>query len=364
MNKLLLAILISLTAVPAWAEDDPMCASEDGMSAINPLEWDWNNSSPWIIAGVSAGGGCRNSMQSSPTLCECPGPFGIPSFGFGWSAFMPAYFSETTRRPGCSHFLGGTKVTSGYERFTGQMSIQADTQGSSGQQFNHHWYSMAWTAMETLMSSCKCSGSSGWALAGMSEINPCAKNSQIAASICSPETSLFSNPLFTYSAIAEAVTLSFNTCNPWFFAPWMLGAHGNAYPFTDFQAMGMTAPAALQLTAEKNILTYYRMMAIPQTIGYSTLCWPHPNTMGMKAEIRQERLWPVAQDAAGIHTGVPDFRWAMNLKMPSISVDLGALVDGSNSSAVSVTGPSQSTPGQEYSIDMIWKGVNCCCRLY
>ena len=333
---LALCLLLSLTPPAAQAQAAELTCTGTLMNPITDV--DWNNLFPISVMGMRyTTGGNFNSplMETMPPICVCPTYlFGVPFFGIGVTYWEPVYVSEIERRPGCLSSLGGLSILG--SAFAPLHSEQAQAGPGSNRTTSRmqvHWYEYPIMSLIKYFEDLVCRNPNGVALAYLTEIDPYWQ-SDMLASIASPEDALFANPVAQLACAVDAVASSAGyPLDPLF---WCAGAWGGVYPMSGNSSIaGDTYTTNNQIQA-KFIARNHRIGTMFQTIGPTAICFSHINPIWVKSQYRYNQVAPIPRYGKAVPTG-----------------DLGR---------VFTFPPVTNVPTQEHTINMIWQGQQCCIR--
>lgn len=299
----------------------------------NPAMTNWNNALPVTTAGVSSGGMYLNpALMNMPAVCYCKyvGPVPVP--GVGMTYWQPMYIAEVTNMPGCMSSLGGIDVLPDSlvspAMSTGDLGNSSSKDPASGNNLRNmqvHWMNYPLFGMMDLFASGACqSGPAGFAVAGMTEINPLWQEETLA-NIFYPLTFLVSNPIAQLACIPDVATSTLrNPTEPLF---WCVGSQGNLYPITGWSGILDNG------TADTNVLILAKYMqsiasvgALLQSIGPTATCFSHYNPFLVRGQFRIEPIQPVPSMST-ITFGMPVELWGSTPPLlPEMRIDNNFLI--------------------------------------
>ena len=308
---------------------------------FNPIsDTNWNDFFPLTIMGVQIGPNGDPPTMYVPPICECPGAFGIPSFGIGVTYWQPTYIAEVERNAGCAPSLGGgTQLFSGYSLEDSEQAYIGSDQGAKGTsgstRMQIHWYKYPLFSFFSAFKDLGCRSGGGFALAYVTEIDPTWQN-DLWAGLYSPEAGLFGNMAANTACIADA--LASNVAYPIDALFWCAGSWGNVYPLSGNANQSLTPFQVDNLELAKFIARLAREGLAWQTIGPSAICGAHPNPIWIKSQYRVDEVYPVITRGAPLVIGALPFK--------------------------QIPGLITNTPVNTSMVDLIWQGQDCCVRSY
>ena len=331
--KSLLLIAALLLGSVAQAQVPSICSG----TLFNPLtDTDWNNLFPITIAGVEVPGGGNSDpplMKAMPPICTCPTVFGFPMIGIGVTYWQPLFISEVERRPGCLSSLGGVNVLPGYSMLHSEQSANGEKESNEVNRMQVHWYEYPVFGLLEMMKDVSCTGSSGFNLAYLTEVDPLWQD-DLWGAVFTPESAIFANPVATLACSVDAVASTLDYPMDSMF--WCAGSWGNTYPMTGNSShSGDPFTMNNQLQA-KFIARNHRMGLGWQTIGPSAICSSHINPVWVKSQYRYNQVAPVIRKGRAVVTG--------------------------SSGKVFQFPPVTNMPTQEHTINLIWQGQQCCLK--
>src|SRR5690606_18087350 len=135
-------------------------------------------------------------------VCSCPRP---PYVGLRIGLWEVSRLVEVVRKPYCFPGLGGVELPSPLKRYHG--GVDAAASGENTSKYHVHYYIFPLLYLMELLDDFVCLDNQGLDLAYISELDPTANNSLLAA-ILSPESVLFANPVAQAAAIVDCTSSS------------------------------------------------------------------------------------------------------------------------------------------------------------
>lgn len=321
----------------AYAVDDVGAATCKGfVPPLAPIIYktNWNNIFPITVAGVEIGrsSGAKNPYRMVKTTpCICPSRFfGVPSPGIMVTFFQPKYVAEIEKEPGCVKMLAAKLLPS---LISSRSGMSTDTTTNSEQKRQVHLFEFP---LFTLFEQFKMFG----CLQGDLEVFDTGFVSEIDApwqfdgwaSIFSPESALFANPVAHMACAADAVGAAANqNVDPLF---WCEG-HRLVYPYSGRNNTETTNELANLAILGKFVARHTRLGVFTQTIGREAICHPIVNPVWNKSQWRVDPLFP-----SNVGWGRP-------------------IVFGQSELLWRTVG---NYPGRESYIFNLWRAVQCCVR--
>ncbi|QHS09109.1 TraU family protein [Sinimarinibacterium sp. NLF-5-8] len=331
------AVLLSSTLTHAQI---PIPPTKGEGNVFIPVMVNWLNMLPIKFgpAPLLPGPGEPPTMSAQVTPCLCPSRLvGAPVPGIPLTYWEPSYVAEMTRKPGNLVTLGGVpSPLSAMTMLHGASSTDTSTGGGGGgKRMQAHWYIYPVFAVMGLMLDAACSamGHNGIDLAAVTEVDPLWQDDEWAIAFA-PESILFSLPVTQLACMADTVASAVAyPLDPLF---WCVGGWGSTYPLSG-NANSVNGDAqGNALTLAKFVARQTRIGILPQTVGPTAMCSPHPNPIWVKSQWRVEPVFPLPTFNAPIYFGQTEMRWA----------------------AV----PPANFPGASDSAYLLWRGRQCCVR--
>lgn len=298
---------------------------------------DWNNIFPITVMGMRyTANGNSNSplMDMMPPVCVCPTYLmGMPFFGIGVTYWEPSYISEIERRPGCLSSLGGIPILPQFGMLASENAQTSPNGAKTTSRMQVHWYEYPIMALIDYFADLVCRTPSGVALAYVTEIDPYWQ-SDVLASIASPEDVLFTNPVAQFACSIDAVSSSFGyPLDPLF---WCAGSWGSVYPMSGNSSIAGDPFTTNNQLQAKFIARNHRVGVMFQTIGPTAICFSHINPIWVKSQYRYNQVAPLPRYGRAVTTG-----------------DIGRTL---------TFPPITNLPTQEHTTNLIWQGQQCCVR--
>jgi conjugal transfer pilus assembly protein TraU len=333
-------LAVTLAAFPLLSFGQAESAVGGQMSChgemFNPMsDVDWNNLYPITIGGfkMNSKGNATSPLQYEPSVCTCPGPFGIPSYGIGVTYWEPVYIAEIERSPGCMSSLGGKKILKGYDSLHSEQIMTFNGPGQTSR-MQMHWYEYPVFKVVDIMQSMACKNTGGFALVGLTEIDPFWQSDEWAA-VFSPDSSLFASLPAQAACAIDAVAATVHY--PIDALIWCAGTWGSVYPFSGNSPHTNSNFSSNNLVLAKYIARQTRLGLMWQTIGPTAMCFTHPAPVWLKSQYRFNQVAPIARRGSTVEAGNP-----------------GAMLSP----------PVTNHPTRESTVDMVWRARQCCARLY
>lgn len=322
-----------------------LCAALIGLSAsaaavsltckgvmFNPITINWNNALPITIAGVQTGiGSIPAKMRSMPSVCYCKyvGPVPVP--GIGITYWEPLFLAEVTNMPGCLSSMGGISMLSDsmtlHVQSTNEQGGKNHTNRQGGDDLKNmqvHWIQYPAFAMINAFSSLGCRSSAGFAVAGITEINPLWQEESLS-NIVYPLTMLVSSMPAQMTCIADSFAAMFNQPIDELF--WCMGSQGTIYPITGWahQQDAGDADSNLLLLG-KYMQGQAQLGGILTTIGPQSICASTYMPYMTRSQFRIEPIQPVPTVQTAV-MGKPVMFWGMSPPLnPATRIDNNFLI--------------------------------------
>ncbi len=305
---------------------------------FNPItDTDWNTIFPITIVGAEISNGTNQVaplMRAMPPVCVCPTVFGYPFVGVGITYWEPKYISEIERRAGCMSSIGGVNVLESYSTLSSETSTSDfKNQGEGANRMQVHWYEYPIFSMLDMMTSVQCKSTTGFNMAYITEVDPMWQDDTWGA-IFAPEASLFTHHLAHAACAIDAVASSLQFPMDELF--WCSGHWGNVYPLSGNSSNAGDPWQMNNLLQGKFIARNHRLGLSLQTIGPSATCGSHVNPIWVKSQYRYNQVAPIIRKGRAVATG-----------------DFGRFF---------TYPPVTNGPKLEYSVNLIWQGMQCCMK--
>lgn len=298
-----------------------------------PTSTNWNNAFPITTAGVSSGGGVNNpSKMYMPAMCVCKfiGPVPVP--GIGITYWEPLYIAEVTNMPGCVSSLGGIKVLpdslTNYVESSSKL-YNSDHELSGGgnnlRNMQVHWLEYPLFAIMDVFGGMGCqSGMAGFAVGGLTEINPVWQQETLA-NMFYPMVFLVAEVPAQLSCIPDSIASTAR--NPIDALFWCVGAQGLMYPLTAWSSMLDSGGANTNLNIlAKFMQTYAQSGALLATIGKGATCNSHYSPYLIRSQFRFEPIQPVGSSRTATF-GMPVELWGSSPPLnPADRIDNNFLI--------------------------------------
>lgn len=338
VKKTIVAAALAALPLVSWGQDASAVAGEATCHGemFNPIsDVDWNNLYPITIGGFQTNpkGNATPPHHYMPSVCVCPGPFGIPSYGVGVTYWEPVYIAEIERSPGCMSSLGGKKMLKGYDSLHSEQIMKFNGDGQTSR-MQTHWYEYPVFKVVDIMQSMACKNTGGFALLGLTEIDPFWQSDEWAA-VFTPDSALFANLAAQAGCSIDAIGAMAHRPLP--FLMWCAGTWGSVYPFSGNSPHTNSNFSSNNLVLAKYIARQSRLGLLWQTIGPSAQCFTHPTPIWDKSQYRYNQVAPVARRGSTVETGNP---------------------------GLMLSPPITNLPTRESTVNMIWRARQCCARLY
>src|SRR5690606_7914925 len=173
--------------------------------------------------------------------------------------------------------------------------VDAAASGENTSKYHVHYYIFPLLYLMELLDDFVCLDNQGLDLAYISELDPTANNSLLAA-ILSPESVLFANPVAQAAAIVDCTSSSAGLPLDALF--WTAGCAGSIFPLTTDVQAHVSGHQASSLLTQRVLFKMHRIGALRGSTGELALCYSVPMSIWRKSQYRLSSLYPIAANAA------------------------------------------------------------------
>jgi len=273
-----------------------------------------------------------------PPVCECPGPFDIPSIGVGITYWQPLYIAEIARTAGCFESFGGSVFGGGSS--SGYSALNSEQQGNNGMsssvtsRMQIHWIEYPIFSMLNMFLHSGCFNGSGFDIAYLTEYDYIWQ-SDIESAIVEPEAVLFTDLPIQAACAVDAVASS--TAFPISGMFNCQGSWGDTYPMSG-NSQHNNSPFQMNNSILGKFLARQARLGLSwATIGPLAECFATPTPIWIKEEFRVDQVSPIVRRGSPLYIG---------------GTGLGQFPEQAN------------MPTRESTVDLIWQGMQCCERMY